>query len=411
MADHAEKNRHAGLVQDLEISSIAWSAPNWDTTTIWKPVITQRLHNCLKYMSTVDKNICLNTLLALAIPQLNLLARPPHTNSLWKISCLKGNYNVNIVWVAKPHRPLNLIEAHFVGTQKQCSQFVQKFHDKAPEMACNVRRDLSGIALENSFDKARCEGQINEPAWMIDNNIQRVIQDDLIENLPAASFQLDPDQTKVADSPPPLLIESRSGTGKTNVLFQHAVSNSRSYTHEASITCFVTVSRRLCAELRKRYDDLCGMATLPPCKFFTLLELISDLLVAVDKKENMMERACSFADYCRTHNSYERSIIEQSLVENEIGGVIMGSLEAAKQKNPLSREQYMLNIRSNISDEHACGQKMKEVVYDEFLRYKRWKLENERYDIHDIVLHILTKDPQQYFNAGGVFLPMGHPLP
>jgi hypothetical protein len=387
------------LVQDLNISNVAWSAPDWNTvSTIWKPVITQRLRNCVRQMSPREKNICFNTLLAVATPLLKNLCSRPRADSLWQRSCLTGNHDLHIVWIAKAHDPFkNLIEAHFAGSRKECLRFVQMYHDKVPETACNVMSDLSGIDRIRDVDAVKCENQLNEPAWMIDNNTQRAMQDGLAEILPDASFQLDPDQTRVAVSPPPLLIESRSGTGKTNVLFQHAVSNSRSSENEFHLTCFVTVSRRLRTELSKRYEDLRGLEVLPPCKFFSLVELISDLLLMTGER---MDDECSFGDYFCAQKSHVRTSVEESLAENEIGGVIMGSLQAAKQKMPLSREQYVSDIRSNISNADECGQRMKNAVYDEFLNYKKWKQNEGRRDIHDVILHLLNMGLPQYFDAG-----------
>lgn len=70
-------------------------------------------------------------------------------------------------------------------------------------------------------------------------------------------FDLDPAQSKICAHAPPLLIESGSGTGKTNVLFKHAVEYAyrvRYDQHPKSI-CFVTVSPKLEKELKKRYEN------------------------------------------------------------------------------------------------------------------------------------------------------------
>ena len=47
------------------------------------------------------------------------------------------------------------------------------YHKKVPKVACNVKSDLSGVAKDHNFKIIRGEGQLNEPVWRVDNNIQR----------------------------------------------------------------------------------------------------------------------------------------------------------------------------------------------------------------------------------------------
>jgi len=59
------------------------------------------------------------------------------------------------------------------------------------------------------------------------------------------------------------------------------------------------------------------------------------------------------------------------------------------KNRPLSREEYIDSIRSNISKDQQ-GLAMRSTVYDEYERYSSWKTKGEMIDIHDQVLHILA---------------------
>jgi superfamily I DNA/RNA helicase len=78
----------------------------------------------------------------------------------------------------------------------------------------------------------------------------------------------------------------------------------------------------------------------------------------------------------------------KSLVENEIGGVIEGSLSAALKKKPLDEEQYLEEKRSNIPINTEEGRDKRKLVYQDYSRYARWKIENNKYDLGDIVLEL-----------------------
>ena len=81
--------------------------------------------------------------------------------------------------------------------------------------------------------------------------------------------------------------------------------------------------------------------------------------------------------------------IEQSLVENEIGGVILGSLQSALQASHLSEEQYVEEHRSNVPNKTEQGCRDRKLIYEEFERYRQWKLEEARYDLQDVVLELI----------------------
>lgn len=77
------------------------------------------------------------------------------------------------------------------------------------------------------------------------------------------------------------------------------------------------------------------------------------------------------------------------LVENEIGGVIIGSLNAAQRKRPLTETEYLEEIRSNIPNKNDEGLAKRKKVYGEFVQYGQWKKENNKYDVGDIVLELI----------------------
>lgn len=89
------------------------------------------------------------------------------------------------------------------------------------------------------------------------------------------------------------------------------------------------------------------------------------------------------------------------LVQNEIGGVINGSLSSALKKRPLNEDEYLEEKRSNIPNNNDEGRRKRGLVYDAFVEYKRWKKENDKYDIGDIVLELIRlvgdRSSQDYF--------------
>lgn len=78
----------------------------------------------------------------------------------------------------------------------------------------------------------------------------------------------------------------------------------------------------------------------------------------------------------------------------------MGSVVAAQQGKPLDRLQYQNDKRSNIPNKTQEGHAMRDLVFDEFERYKEWKSTCGKYDIHDAVLRLLRQKSQQLFSSG-----------
>ena len=78
----------------------------------------------------------------------------------------------------------------------------------------------------------------------------------------------------------------------------------------------------------------------------------------------------------------------------------MGSLVAAQQQAALTREQYLADKRSNISNKTDEGRRERELIFDEYERYKEWKRKEGKYDIHDAVIRLQSDDPKQLFCSG-----------
>lgn len=159
-----------------------------------------------------------------------------------------------------------------------------------------------------------------------------------------------------------------SSTYSTSLLPQHALAHARSPSVDQGIRpiCFVTVSPRLRKELARRYNEIEALEkiSLPPVKFFSLRELLDGLL-QTSNADIKMSDACNFLEYVHSRKSYVDLVVESSEVENEIGGVIMGSLEAALKKSPLTRDEYISNKRSNVSGDSEEGRAKRHAIYDE----------------------------------------------
>jgi Rad3-related DNA helicase len=237
-------------------------------------------------------------------------------------------------------------------------------------------------------------------SWSLDSHTQHAILSDNIVDLPLSMIQLDPPQERIARTPPPLLIESRSGTGKTLVLLQHAAFYHR--TGDPRPACFITVSPRLRNELEQRYEELIPIhgAGLPKTKFFSFQDFIASILSHLSIGDFIEKDKATFQGFTVARRSHRKLDIEAHLLENEIGGVIMGSVVAAQQGKPLDRLQYQNDKRSNIPNKTQEGHTMRDLVFDEFERYKEWKSTCGKYDIHDAVLRLLRQKSQQLFSSG-----------
>ena len=203
-------------------------------------------------------------------------------------------------------------------------------------------------------------------------------------------------------------ITQRSGTGKTNVLFQHAIAYARELRSEshAKPICFLTVSPKLKNELERRFRDVQEMdhAVLPPISFFSFIDLIERL---VDTHGIPMRPPfCKFLEYAASRRSHKKMPLDLTLIGNEIGGVILGSLSCAKQQAPLSRAQYLSEIRSNVANKTEEGMKKRGVIYDEYEQYRRWKVANSKYDLHDTVLALISHTKgEDIFRSGKCRVP------
>lgn len=176
-----------------------------------------------------DKNVAFNTLLAIALPKLERLSTS--SSGRWQRSSLlrKTKYTspVEIVWIAKEVGEWTsgpdysgAAEAHFVGTRDECLQFLQ-LNNNVPKTACKVEYNFKGGTINVIPEKPNGASQSSELdlSWLVTNELQKAVVEESVDDLPEGLFELDPDQNRILLCKPPLLLESRSGTGKTNCLF------------------------------------------------------------------------------------------------------------------------------------------------------------------------------------------------
>ncbi|CAB9513161.1 polymerase alpha-associated DNA helicase A [Seminavis robusta] len=398
--------RHASnsqCIHQSQIKGLPFCPPDWSRPMLWKMALTQRFHDCvLKMKDDRKKNICFNTLVAIATPDLKSLkgGRVPPMQG-WKLSCLSGggSEELYVVWIVRANKSGEdpTVEAHYAGEKKDCLRFAQKNH-KPPSGSLPPKDDMSGV-VKDSVEPTPEENGTMFTSWKLDNGLQRAILSGKLPELPSGMLELDPPQAAVAMSDPPLLIESRSGTGKTLVLLQHAALKTRH--DQTRPACFVTVSQRLKEELKQKYEEHKPVLfdDLPETQFFAFRELLDKLLDFSQVDEFRGMDICTFYGYSRSRKSHERQLMEPQLIENEVGGVIMGSLPAAKQKAPLGREEYLVDKRSNISNKSTEGKRLRELVYDEYTKYVSWKRETSKFDIADVVLRLLKENLPQVFSS------------
>ena len=369
---------------DANVKNIVYSFPDWRKPSKWKPACSQRFYNCLRQMSLKQKAVTMSTLQAVTIPNLRDLYQHP-SRGFWQLSSLRGHSDCNIVWVAKDDYT---IETHFAGTRKDCLQFLQKNISNIPMGSCQVTRDLSSVK-----DQYNGTSSVT-PSWDLSNFLQKAIQIGTITELPEGSFHLDPEQQAIVSSRAPLLLESRSGTGKTNVLFQHAISTSQELAEEsvAMPVAFITVSKLLRSQLEQMYQQIKDInnEALQSCVFMSLSDLLDGLAKRMGLKWNSAG-STSFKEYILARKSYSSLTVDSSLIENEIGGVIQGSLRSALLTRSLTRKEYQNDPRSNVRSKDEQGSSIRHIIYDNFELYDKWKRENDFFDVNDMVLDILKK--------------------
>jgi AAA domain len=387
---------NAESFQATKMRSIPTCPPDLSIQTRWKITLTQRFHHAMGSLPKRSRHVLLNTLFALALPDLNALGSPVVEKEGWHTSHHRGFPDMRVIWVARNHEGVGIVEAHFGGTRDECLRFRQINH-LPPDGCCAPISDMSGV-VTNHLPPPEIGRML--ASWSLDRHLQNAILSNNVIDLPLSMIQLDPPQERIARSPPPLLIESRSGTGKTLVLLQHAA-----FYHRASDTrpaCFITVSPRLRNELEQRYEELTPIhgAGLPKTRFFSFRDFITGLLSHFSIEDFDDKDKCTFQGYTMARRSHKKLDIEAHLLENEIGGVIMGSVVAAQQGEALDRQQYLKDKRSNIPNKMDEGRARRDVVFDEFERYKEWKCTTRKYDIHEAVLRLQQENPQQLFSSG-----------
>eukprot|EP00977_Amphora_coffeiformis_P003494 scaffold655_cov162-Amphora_coffeaeformis.AAC.15 len=301
------------------------------------------------------------------------------------------------------------IEAVFAGSRAECVKFMAT--TMVPPESCIVATDLVGLVNDSTLDDG--DNQTMEEAalmlsWPVSNSLQARLLDGTA--LPRSSVQLDSFQEGVCRRPPPLVIESRSGTGKTLVLLQHAAYHHPYHNNDDECqkgrrkpACFVTVSPGLREELYHRFEEINETENLqlPETNFYTFKDLLQRLLRLKCIHDFDACRPCSFLSFKRAQTSFtKKEMLEPELVENEIGGVIVGSLVAGQQAAPLTREQYQEDVRSNVGRGTDSDERLRDKIYDEYEQYRAWKGETIRYDVGDIVLRLLQEDwKEEYFGS------------
>ena len=207
----------------------AWQKPAWELvkSSTWNVTITPQFHHSVKDMRSKDKFVAFNTLIKVALPSEKDLASLPRPGFGWQITALKNCDDLQIVWCAKDggEKMRPIIQAHFAGSYKDCLRFTQT-HPVLPKGAAQVKRDLSGVERDDNTTQG--QSQKIEYSWTLTKFIGDAIvnrSSSLEEGTPLVegTFDLDENQIKVLDKRLPLMLESGSGTGKTNVLFQASV--------------------------------------------------------------------------------------------------------------------------------------------------------------------------------------------
>jgi hypothetical protein len=102
-----------------------------------------------------------------------------------------------------------------------------------------------------------------------------------------------------------------------------------------------------------------------------------------------MRSACTFLEHVNSRSAHSELPVDVCEAENEISGVILGSLESAKKFAPLLREEYIESKRSNIDATSQDGLAKRHLVYDAYLGYEKWKVNNGRRDKDDVVLELI----------------------
>ena len=222
LAAFAERNR---LIDAASVDDVAWAAPNWKHTS-WKPTMNSKFHHCLKQMRRTQRNVAFHTLLAVATPEIKKLkAFPVESESArWQTSALR-NQEIHVTWLAKRYERLTetstdhqsyvgIIEAHFCGTKHECLHFVQTHRVLPAYAASGIKSDLSVIKERRSVELVPAHSSDTDfLSWTVTSDLQDAIVDDTISDLPEGLFSLDDQQERVLLLKPPLLLESRSGTG------------------------------------------------------------------------------------------------------------------------------------------------------------------------------------------------------
>ena len=190
--DYCHASRLIRSDERLGKRAAAWLKPSWIGLEkfVCQPSMTSRFYHTLNALSNIDRNIALNTLLAICMPDEKSLASQANFNvPCWQQSSLKGcSDRVQLVWVAKAgnvNKPK--VEAHFCGKREECNNFRQT-HPLIPKDTKIVKQGLTGIrdALVES-DVANEQSQNIDIAWTLNESIGNALLDDELDYLPDVS--------------------------------------------------------------------------------------------------------------------------------------------------------------------------------------------------------------------------------
>ena len=130
---------------------------------------------------------------------------------------------------------------------------------------------------------------------------------------------------------------------------------------EAMPLAFITVSKLLRSQLEKMYGEIKNInnAALKSCVFLSLSDLLNGLAKRMDIKMDI-SNITSFKEYILERKSHSSLTVDLALVENEIGGVILGSLKSAELCRPLKWEEYQDDPRSNVTNKKTVAPKIRD---------------------------------------------------
>lgn len=113
--------------------------------------------------------------------------------------------------------------------------------------------------------------------------------------------------------------------------------------------------------------------TIQSCVFMSLSELHDGLVKRMKLQIDVSDMTSFKEEYILKRKSHKSLLIDPTLVENEIGGVILGSLKSAELCRPLKWNEYEVDPRSNITKQSDEGSYTRRQIYEQYQSYDNWK--------------------------------------